>query len=273
MRVEGNRLLNEDGTAVAFQRSPNQGAELKKPRYLVMHYTAGRSAESSLAWLCDPAARASAHLLIGRDGEITQLVEFNRVAWHAGESRWQGLVGLNNYALGIEIDNAGVLDPIGDGSWKAWFGGSYPAHEVLVAKHKFDTVERGWHIYTEPQLRSAVATAAALVEHYGLLDVIGHDDIAPSRKKDPGPAFPMESVRSAALGRREDSPRIGTVTTGLNIRSGPGAHFAKLRDTPLKAGTKLTLQGSEGKWLYVELSKDGAPDLTGWVYGDYVRVS
>ena len=71
-----------------------------------MHYTAGASAESSIDWLTNPDARASAHVLIARDGGITQLVPFDRRAWHAGRSRWKDRTGLNGWSFGIELDNA-----------------------------------------------------------------------------------------------------------------------------------------------------------------------
>jgi N-acetylmuramoyl-L-alanine amidase len=109
------------------------------------------------------------------------------------------------------------------------------------------------------------------VRSYGLLDVIGHDDIAPTRKKDPGPAFPMASIRSAAMGRMESQDWQGLTTTEVNIRKGPAVDYPKLDKSPLKRGTRLTIVGQEGKWLYVETLKPGGePDLTGWVYGDYV---
>ena len=77
------------GENVRNEATPNHGGPIV-PQYLIIHYTAGRSAESSVRHFQDPAARASAHLVIGRDGRIWQLVPFNRVAWHAGVSAWGG---------------------------------------------------------------------------------------------------------------------------------------------------------------------------------------
>ena len=122
MKIIKHRLLNDNGSACRYQPSPNIGGVLAA-QYLVMHFTAGRDAASSIASLCNKASKASAHVVIGRDGGVTQLVPFNRVAWHAGVSRWQGLEGMNHYALGIELDNAGRLDRVGS-RWQAWFKAS-----------------------------------------------------------------------------------------------------------------------------------------------------
>lgn len=94
MKILRHRLQHDDGAPVPFENSPNQRGGLDA-KYLIIHYTAGSSADSSVRWLTNPASEASAHLVIGRDGSITQLVAFDRVAWHAGKSRWHGLASLN----------------------------------------------------------------------------------------------------------------------------------------------------------------------------------
>ena len=236
-----------------------------------MHYTAGRSAASSINWLTNADAKASAHLVIGRDGSITQLVPFNRIAWHAGTSRWEGLTGMNSHSIGIELDNAGILTRQG-GKWKAWFGGEYVDEDVVEAVHKHESQMRGWHGYTEDQIGSTLEVGRLLVKHYKLKDVIGHDDIAPGRKQDPGPAFPIESFRAAVLGRRETDSELYRTIAHLNIRSGPGQTFDKLRDQALPPDTRLALNRREGEWCLVDvLDEQGAPDLSGWVHGDYIR--
>ena len=79
------------------------------PRFLVIHYTASHGLEETLDWFTDPESRASAHFVVGRDGRIVQLVPLDRRAWHAGDSAWQGRVGMNAHAIGIELVNAGRL--------------------------------------------------------------------------------------------------------------------------------------------------------------------
>lgn len=270
MRIVSGRLCHDDGTPYAYRESPNKKGVLK-PSYLVMHYTAGRSGVSSVNWLTNPEAKASAHLVISRDGTITQLVPFNRVAWHAGTSQWEGLSGMNNHSIGIELDNAGVLTCQGN-IWKAWFGGEYHDEDVVEAIHKHETEMRGWHGYTEKQTAAAIEVGRALVKQYKLKDVIGHDDIAPGRKRDPGPAFPMESFRAAVMGRRESEPERYRTTTHLNIRSGPGQTFDKLKEKALAPDTPLVLYRRQGEWCFVDvLDKQGKPDLSGWVHGAYIR--
>lgn len=271
MKISDHRLQNDDGTPVEFVQSPNVGGDLD-PQYLVMHYTAGRSVRASINWLTNPDAKASAHLVIARDdGAVTQLVPFDRIAWHAGRSRWEGLSGLNRYSIGIELDNAGILTRQGS-TWRAWFGAAYDADEVVEATHKNEIEPRGWHAFTEAQIESAIAVARLLVGAYGLKDIIGHDDIAPGRKIDPGPAFPMESFRAAVMGRADDDAPVFETITNLNIRSGPGTEFDKVRDTALPPGTRLALHMRETDWCEVEvLDANGDPDLSGWVHGAYIR--
>jgi len=269
MKILRHRLHQEDGTPVRFVASPNRGGQLQH-KYLIMHYTAGLDAEGAIRSLTNPQVKASAHLVIGRDGEVVQLVPFDRVAWHAGRSRWHGLKGLNRHSIGIELDNAGRLEQQG-GQWRAWFGKVYPADSVHEAVHKNETRSAGWHTYSEAQLFAALAVSQLLVRHYGLADILGHDDIAPGRKSDPGPAFPMESFRAGVLGREADGDEIYETLANLNIRSGPGGHFGKLDASPLPKGTRLSLESRSGSWCFVEVLDDGgAPDLNGWVHGDYI---
>jgi len=269
MRVKNHRLCAEDGEPVNLVRSPNQRAGLSA-RYLVIHYTAGASAESSVRHLTNRTSKASAHLVIARDGNITQLVPFNRIAFHAGTSRWQGHIGMNRHSIGIELDNAGKLRG-GEGQWHSWFGRAYPDDEVVVAAHKFEDLESGWHDYPETQLIATMEAAEAIFAHYGLIDVLGHDDIAPERKKDPGPAFPMDSFRARLVGRASDDFEQFKTTATLNVRTGPGVQFDKLDDSPLAKGTQLLSEVRDGSWHFVEvLDQSGEATLTGWVHGNYI---
>lgn len=270
MRVRNNRLIDGQEKQVPFIASPNRGGPLSA-RFLVMHFTAGASAESSIEHLVTRGSSASAHLVIGRDGSVTQLVPFNRVAWHAGASRWQGVTGLNRHSIGVELDNAGELTKTAAG-WVSWFGRVYPSEEVVVAAHKHDGIETGWHRYTEEQLSAALQACEAICRHYGLEDVLGHDDIAPERKRDPGPAFPLERFAGRILGRAEDSFPIYETITRLNIREGPSTDFELLKEAPLDRGTKLSLQVRDANWCFVDvLGGDDVPVATGWVHGDYIR--
>jgi N-acetylmuramoyl-L-alanine amidase len=220
----------------------------------------------------NPVAKASAHVVIARDGKVTQLVSFDRVAWHAGVSRWEGLKGLNQHSLGIELDNAGRLTQQG-GKWRAWFGQTYPDDEVMIATHKHEATPSGWHLYPPEQIESALEVAAALIEKYELEDVLGHEDISPGRKFDPGPAFPMGSFRARLFGRAEDLPPRHRTTTRLNIREGPGTAHAELPVSPLPQGTDVEVMRESGVWRFVDVvgELNGSADVQGWVHSDYLH--
>lgn len=192
--------MAEAGEAVSFQKSPNQSSGIS-PLYLVMHYTAGTSLEGAVSWFLNPAAKASAHLVIGRDGAVVQMVAFNRRAWHAGKSVWGKLEGMNQYALGIELVNAGKLRKRADGQWVDWAKHEIPESEVSMATHPAEGVEAGWHEYPEVQIEAAIQVALRMHGAYGFADVLGHEDVSPGRKVDPGPLFPMNSFRSKVMGR------------------------------------------------------------------------
>jgi N-acetylmuramoyl-L-alanine amidase len=187
---------------VKYKYSPNMAGKLD-PKYVVMHFTAGRGFENSVSWLTDPDAEASAHIVIGRKGQIVQLVPFDKQAWHAGKSQWNGLEKMNKYSIGIELDNAGQLRKQGK-NWVTWFGTRIPEKEVIVATHKHESAVTGWHAYTEAQIAKSIEVVKSICKYYPIKDILGHEDIAPDRKNDPGPAFPMELFKSAILGRHAD---------------------------------------------------------------------
>ncbi|MET0388098.1 MAG: N-acetylmuramoyl-L-alanine amidase [Polyangiales bacterium] len=278
MRVHDHRLLRDDGTPVSYRASPNHGGVLT-PRFLILHYTAGRSAESSIAWLCNPAARASAHLVIGRDGSVTQLVPFDVAAWHAGASTWYDgatrITGLNQHAIGIELDNPGRLQRQGDHWRSLTLGIEYGPSEGIAAVHKHETKSSGWAVYPAVQLSAALDVAAALHDAYRLKDIMGHDDVAPGRKLDPGPAFPLQSFRGRVFGRAEDGDiDRWTTTTAVNIRVGPGTQHPTVIPVPLPTGTDVEVHRREGVWCEVDVleSVSGVNDVQGWVHGRYLRL-
>lgn len=265
LRIQNHRLI---GDAVTFQATPNVGGALQ-PRFVVLHYTAGRNLESSVQSLCTqkPQGNASAHIVLGRDGRIVQLAPLNRVTWHAGVSQWNGLNGLNHHAIGIEMDNAGLLHREGE-RCVAWFGKGYPDSEVVVAAHRHGGGPQPWHAYTEVQIERALALCELLVAHYGLEDVLGHEDIARGRKTDPGPAFPLAAVRARALGRGTDvQARLLVTASRLNIRSGPAADFPPVAPA-LKQGAELLLIEPQDRWSRVAVV--GETDLEGWVSNDFI---
>jgi N-acetylmuramoyl-L-alanine amidase len=199
MQITRERLFHDDNTTYPFVPSPNIGLLLRDRRFIVIHSTEGQSAQAAVEWLAAKKSQVSSHLVIGRDGAVTQLVPFNIIAWHAGKSYWEGYKFLNNHSIGIELDNAGKMTRIND-KWVAAFKKVYPDNEVMQATHKFDTKPAGWHIFTPEQIQSTVDVCKLLVKTYGIKEIMGHDDICPKQKWDPGPAFPMDEVRIQVFG-------------------------------------------------------------------------
>lgn len=200
MKIRKHLLVAEDGDRVAIENSPNQSAPVS-PIYLIIHYTAGASLEGAVNWFKNPEAQASAHLVIGRDGQIVQMVPFNKRAWHAGKSAWGNLEGMNQYSIGIELVNAGKLRRRSDGKWVNWASNIIRDDEVTEAIHKSETTAAGWHEYAEAQIDAAIKVASLLNATYQFTDVLGHEDVSPGRKVDPGPLFPLNSFRSIVMGR------------------------------------------------------------------------
>lgn len=174
------------------------GAVMATRRFLVIHHTAGASGLSSIEFWKTPAAKgASAHIVIERDGTIYQCRPFSRTCGHAGSSKWKDsktgtlYLALNSCSIGIELANAGNSPQAL--SWAR----KQPGFKSIAAKHKNGGPIEEWEAYTPAQLRSCEAVSRALVARYNLDDVVGHDDIAPERKVDPGPAYPMQVLRNA----------------------------------------------------------------------------
>jgi N-acetylmuramoyl-L-alanine amidase len=155
--------------------SPNHDERRAPLAFLVLHYTGMESGEAALARLCDPQAKVSSHYMVWEDGRVTRLVDESRRAWHAGQSRWQGLDDINSRSIGIEIVNGGHDVPLPDGTLPP-----YPDAQV-------DAVIR---LGTDILVRHSLAPAA----------VLGHSDIAPRRKIDPGEHFPWPRLAAAGLG-------------------------------------------------------------------------
>lgn len=195
MRIINDFLYNDAGEQVSYIASPNKNGAYV-PQYLLMHDTEVTDAASTIDWFSNPESEVSAHLLIGRNGTITQFVPFDQMAWHAGRSSWNGLSSLNRYSIGIELVNAGRLTRVGN-NWICTLSRKViPTAQVLLATHQNESVQSAWQTYSSTQLNTALAVGRLLANHYRLQDVMGHDEVSPGRKSDPGPAFPMDSFRS-----------------------------------------------------------------------------
>ena len=139
--------------------SPNFDDRDQPVSIVVLHYTGMEDAASAIARLRDPEARVSCHYLIAEDGQVLRMVAEDKRAWHAGQSYWRGIQGVNAASIGIEIVN--------------------PGHE------------HGYRPFTAQQMDSLVPLVAELVERHQVprANVVGHSDVAPARKQDPGELF------------------------------------------------------------------------------------
>lgn len=227
MEVKNHLLFYDSGRQVTFKPSPNHGKNYT-PKYLIMHYTAADTASSAINWMLDPKAKVSAHLHIDREGNIVQLVHFNVVAWHAGKSYWKGLTGLNSYSIGIELQNTGKQE------------------------------------YTHIQLQVAQEVAKTLVKHYGLEDILGHSDIAPGRKTDPGKQFPMAQFKIASGVGSNDV--FKKTKTDLNLRAGAGVGFSVI--TVLPKGTDVSVISENDGWAKVAVCSN---KMLGYVSKSYLE--
>ena len=182
--IENHRLVGVD-----LYLTPNMGGSIT-PEYVIIHYTANASVDETFRHFLRSSSKASAHVIVGRDGQVIQMVPFDRAAWHAGESVWGGRPRLNGFSVGIEAVNFGYLT-YRNGKFFSHDGREVPEDQAVRLAHKHDGKMRWWHAYTKVQVDACFEIARALYAHYHMAGVLGHDDVSPRRKQDPGPAFPM----------------------------------------------------------------------------------
>tara|TARA_B110000438_G_C15702119_1_gene601478 strand:+ start:355 stop:1071 length:717 start_codon:yes stop_codon:yes gene_type:complete len=137
-------------------------------KIIVIHYTGMQSERESISRLSDPKFEVSSHFVIGRNGKIYRLVKDNKIAWHAGKSCWGKYKSLNKNSIGIELVNKG---------------------------HQF-----GYTSFKKKQISSLIKLCKNLIKKYRIKIVVGHSDIAPLRKKDPGEKFPWEDLAKKKIG-------------------------------------------------------------------------
>ena len=148
----------------------------KDPDMLILHYTGMKTAEESLARLCDPVAKVSAHYLIDEDGALYRLVDEARRAWHAGVSHWAGETYINSCSLGIELQN--------------------PGHEF------------GYRAFPDAQMTALTDLCGEILARHAIPAerILGHSDVAPSRKEDPGELFDWQRLAAAGIGHLPRNP-------------------------------------------------------------------
>lgn len=164
-------------------------SQASRVRSVVLHYT---TVDDATSMKLLSKGKVSAHYLINDDGRAYRLVDETRAAWHAGASSWYGNVAMNSTSIGVEVVNPG------------WTEG--PDGKPL------------WHAYDDRQVRALTILLPDIIQRHGIApeNVVGHSDIAPQRKVDPGPLFPWKALAAAGIGRWYDE-------------AGAAAHLARLQ--------------------------------------------
>jgi N-acetylmuramoyl-L-alanine amidase len=149
--------------------SPNYDERALPVSMIVLHYTGMADAQSAIDRLRSPDAGVSAHYLVKEDGEVLQLVDEEMRAWHAGKSYWRGITDVNSASVGIEIVN--------------------PGHEF------------GYRPFPDEQIASVIPLVADIKDRHGISrgNIVGHSDVAPARKEDPGELFPWTALAKRRL--------------------------------------------------------------------------
>ena len=211
--------------------SPNFDARRVPPDMVLLHYTGMQTAEAAIERLRDPVARVSSHYVVDEDGRTLLLVPEERRAWHAGKSWWQGETDINAVSIGIEIVN--------------------PGHEF------------GYRDFPEVQTAAVIALIDDIRTRWSVTDarILGHSDVAPDRKQDPGERFPWKTLaahrqglwfepaqeRIAALG-----PPLGVGDHGLGVHVlQSGLHRLGYEPTPTgqyDETTRLTVEAFQRHW-------------------------
>ncbi len=149
--------------------SPNFDDRTLPISMVVLHYTGMIDADSAIARLADAEAKVSAHYVVAEDGQVIRMVAEEKRAWHAGRSWWRGITDINSASIGIEIVN--------------------PGHEF------------GYRPFPEAQVDAVIELLGGIVPRYGITrgNVVGHSDVAPARKEDPGELFPWYRLAKLRL--------------------------------------------------------------------------
>jgi len=157
---------------IIFLRSPNFKASKKtrNVKFLIIHYTGMKNFQSAVDRLKDPKYEVSSHYLISRSGKVLELVKPHDIAWHSGVSAWRGIKNINKNSVGIELENKG--------------------HDFVYQK------------FSKVQIKNLIILLKKLKKKFQIknINIIGHSDVAPSRKKDPGEKFPWKLLSLQDVG-------------------------------------------------------------------------
>ncbi|MFL1781237.1 N-acetylmuramoyl-L-alanine amidase [Candidatus Hepatincolaceae symbiont of Richtersius coronifer] len=186
--------MNNNITISAVFASPNFNNRTLPITMLIMHYTIS-DFQGTINTFLNPASKVSSHYLINTDGKTYECVAEDKRSWHAGLSKWESIINCNSASLGLEIVNAGYVK------------GKQPS-------------------FTEPQLVAVEALSKYLILKYNIKPhlVVGHSDIAPDRKIDPGPAFPWKRMAKSKIGLFPTAKEIAQQETKLYLGDEKSLH-------------------------------------------------
>ncbi|MBX5157755.1 N-acetylmuramoyl-L-alanine amidase [Rhizobium sp. NZLR8] len=206
-----------DCRSARVQPSPNHGERTdgRRPDMVLLHYTGMPTADGALDWLCRVESQVSSHYFVHENGEVVQLVPEARRAWHAGKSSWQGETDINSLSIGIEIANAGHPGGLPD----------YPNEQITAVTELCRDCVKRWSIAPER--------------------VLGHSDVAPIRKVDPGEKFPWAELHRAGIGHWVEP---ATITGGRFFQRGDAGQPVEALQSMLSLygySTEITGQFSE----------------------------
>lgn len=202
------------------------------PKFIVLHFTAGWTTEGDIHTLAKSDRQASAHCVLSRQGAWTQIVPFNRVAWHAGPSKWKGYVGLNQYSIGIEVSNIGYLKKFSNGLYADEYGNQLDGEgNFLRGNRKAESAPKDWHEHYNPilakgntyvwepfypaQLDALEAGVQAMLDYYpSIQEIVTHEEIDTRGWKtdiNGGRGFPMKRFTDLLKNDPKDDRKSGDV--------------------------------------------------------------
>ena len=227
MRIENNKLVE-----AKYKQTPNTSGSLKSIKYIVAHDDIGASMAGTESWILNPASKVSYHVLVGKNGEVTQFVEFNKRAYHCGVSEWKGLTDLNWYTIGVCLQN------------------------------------KAGEPYTEKQIQTFIEVCKTITKTYpSITEIVKHKEIAPKRKTDPNNHYPTERINKEVFGGESNSKNLYVTADTLNVRSGAGTvHDVVIR---VNKGDKLhQLSPIKDGWVEVLVCES---NVKGFVSATYVK--
>ncbi len=283
------RVKNHKIEGIPFRQAKSVGGTIT-PEIVILHDTASRLTKGSAAQYLRTASNVSVHFVIERDGTIEQQVPLNRAAWHAGRSSFNGRSGCNDFSIGIEMVNPGIMDAVAGGGGIAWYGEIFSPTDYVIGPAETPMHGAGvWMGYTPEQIEAVETLLRALFNGIPTLkDITTHWYVSPGRKVDTNPLFPLDQIRARILGRDDPADEaadraslpagvtelvhVRTAGSNLNLRRWPSINPNVIGSIPngellpmLRIGDP---NGPAKGWVKVLYG-----GLEGWVAADYLEAA